>query len=120
MTTEINKFETEKELVFNTINKLNKLNNTDYYLNVYPLYDNNALAEANIYTQQIGISPRLFESHIGSGYARERKIYEKYSLTKNEFIKWIVAHEYAHVFHQEHQHTIKFFQQVEAIYLSLK
>ncbi|MFV8339154.1 hypothetical protein ACNQGL_07770 [Flavobacterium sp. LB3P21] len=109
-----------ENLVHQTFNKLKEVYPIEnVYLNIYPLYNPNTLGEANIYSKQIGISPTLFGDNVGTGYLRERKIQEKHNLAKVGFIKWIVCHEFAHVYYQTNKHTIEFFNNVEQMYLSI-
>lgn len=112
--------EQNEKIVYQTFNKLKEnFSIENVFLNIYPLYNSNALGEANIFSKQIGISPKLFNENIGTGYLRERKIIDKYNLTKEEFIKWIVCHEFAHVYYKTNKHTNEFFNNVEKMYLSI-
>jgi predicted metal-dependent hydrolase len=109
-----------KATIDTTIATLRKIYQLDYlWYSVFDIYDSNALAEANIISKQITFSPKLFNSNIGSGYKKERAIQNKYNLNQKEFIKWIVCHEYAHIYYKENKHTNDFFNKVEQMYLQL-
>jgi hypothetical protein len=109
-----------KTLIDTTIETLKTNYKVDYlWYGVFDIYGSNNLAEANIYSNQITFSPLLFTTNIGSGYKRERAIQDKHNLTQEDFIKWIVCHEYAHIFYKTTKHTNDFFNKVEEMYKTL-
>lgn len=113
--------ETGTKIIDNTINQLKQNYPLEFlFYNVFEQYGSNSLAEANIYSNTITFSPKLFNDNVGTGYNLERKIIDKHNLNQEGFIKWIVCHEYAHVYHKINKHTNKFFQLVEEMYLTIK
>jgi hypothetical protein len=111
---------TGTKIIDDTINKLKQNYPLEFlFYNVFEPYGSNNLAEANIYSNTITFSPKLFDNNIGTGYKLEAKIIQKHNLNQEEFIKWIVCHEYTHIYYKINKHRNKFFQLVEEMFLSL-
>ena len=121
MKTEQITIENGTAIVNDTFNKLNdQFNTNDIYLSVFDLYHPNSLGESNILSRQITISPNLFNPAVGTGYKKERKIQEKHNLSHEDFIKWTVCHEFAHVYYFTTEHTNDFFRKVEMMYKQIQ
>jgi hypothetical protein len=104
-----------------TISKLKDKYHLEYlWYNICDVLGSKSLAEANIISHQISFSTKLFNTNINSGYKKERDLMNKHKLNHIEFVKWIVCHEYAHIYYQQPKHTKDFFLQVEAMYQTIK
>jgi hypothetical protein len=103
-----------------TISKLKDKYPLDYlWYGIFDVLGSKSLAEANIISHQINFSPKLFNKNINSGYKKERDLMDKYKLNQNDIIKWIVCHEYAHVYYKQPEHTKDFFKKVEEMFNSI-
>jgi predicted metal-dependent hydrolase len=87
----------------------------------------NSMAEANFKLNRIWINTNLIYNYLNSCdefktlYLKELKYIKRNVVTKEDAVKWIVAHEVAHTIRLDKvNHTLSFFQTVEDLFKSLK
>lgn len=85
-------------------------------------FSDNTLANARKTDNIIQINKSLLDlnNEIGSGYKREDKILKENVNNQEQFIIWVICHEYCHLLYPDLGHTNKFFKLVEKLYKDIK